>query len=168
MSRSTPLFLVILLAGLGCGAAPAADPSTPTPTAEPPSAPADEPESTSGTVDDGSGPAMVTQNSATTTAPAADVLDKEGIRRVIRTEIAAVLACYEEGLGRRPELAGKVTVSFQIEATGSVSTASASGLGDAQVETCVASVIEGLRFPPGEDRGTIVVNYPFTLRPKPD
>ena len=168
MNRPFGLALVTLIS-LGCGGAPAPEPTTASAPAEPPEAPTDEENPTSGTVeDDGPGPAVVTQQAPTTDAPTGDVLDKEAIRRVVRTELPAIRKCYEDGLLRRPELAGKVTVSFQIEATGSVSSASASGLGDTQVESCVSAVIEGVRFPADEGRGIFVVNYPFTLRPKPD
>lgn len=166
MHRPTGLALVTLISWLGCGGAPASEPTTTPATAAPPEAPA-EPEEASGTVDDNSGSAVVTSTSGASEAPAAE-LDKEEIRRLIRTQLPAILACYEQGLARRPELAGKVTVSFQIEETGSVSSSSASGLGDAQVESCVAKAIEEVQFPPGEDRGIIVVSYPFTLKPKPD
>ena len=168
MNRPIGFALLTLIVCLGCGGAPAPSPTTASETADPPAAKPDEAEATSGTVDDASGPAMVTQNPTKDAAPTAEALDKEGIRRVVRTGLPAVRACYEDGLTRRPELAGTVTVTFQIESTGSVSSASASGLGDTQVESCVASVVEGLRFPAGQDRGAIIVNYPFTLRPKPE
>jgi hypothetical protein len=168
MNRPIRLALVTLIA-LGCGGAPTPEPTTASATAEPPEAPPGQNEAPSGTVeDDGPGAAVVTQESPTTAAPTGDVLDKEAIRRVVQAELPAVRKCYEAGLLSRPELAGKLTVSFQIEATGSVSSASASGLGDARVESCVSSVIEGVQFPADQDRGIVVVNYPFTLRPKPD
>jgi hypothetical protein len=44
----------------------------------------------------------------------------------------------------------------------------ASGLGDREVETCVAKVIETIAFPSAPDGGAITVNYPFTLVPSTD
>ena len=47
-------------------------------------------------------------------------LSREVIRRVIRRHINEVRFCYEQELAQRPDLAGRVTVSFIISATGSV------------------------------------------------
>ncbi len=56
---------------------------------------------------------------------AADVrgsLSKEVIRRVIRRHINEVRFCYEQELNQRPDLEGRVTVSFIISPTGAVQT----------------------------------------------
>jgi hypothetical protein len=69
---------------------------------------------------------------------------------------------------RKPELNGTVTASFLIDAAGAVPSSSASGLGDAQVESCIASLLRRVRFPAEANRGPVIVNYPFNLRPTTD
>ena len=59
----------------------------------------------------------------------------------------------------RSSLQGKLTVKFSIEPGGSVSSISATGLGDAAVETCVANVIRSIQFPASD--GLTEVSYPF-------
>ena len=62
--------------------------------------------------------------------------------------------------------AGTVTVHFTINsAAGLVVTATADGLGDTEVEACVAGVIREIEFPRAEDGGPVQVNYPFQLVP---
>jgi hypothetical protein len=41
----------------------------------------------------------------------------------------------------------------------------ATGLGDKEVEACIAAVIKGIEFPKAQGGGQVVVNYPFTLKP---
>src|SRR5258706_10698438 len=52
-------------------------------------------------------------------------LDKEVIRRVIRTHLDDVKACYEARLAEKPELAGRVMMQFTISGTGDVTGARA-------------------------------------------
>ena len=99
---------------------------------------------------------------------AADVrgsLSKEVIRRVIRRHINEVRFCYEQELNSRPDLEGRVTVSFIISPTGAVqsSTVAASTLGNQRVEGCIASAVRRWGFPQPEGGGIVVVNYPFML-----
>jgi phospholipid/cholesterol/gamma-HCH transport system ATP-binding protein len=65
----------------------------------------------------------------------------------------------------RPDLAGRVTVSFIISATGAVQTASVANttLNNARVETCVAGAVRRWTFPAPDGGGAVLVNYPFVL-----
>ncbi len=91
-------------------------------------------------------------------------LDKEEIRAVIRTAHDQVEYCYQKQLLRNAKLAGRVTVVFRIVADGTVDTVSASGLGDATVESCVAEVIRALHFPHPRNAAFVNVTYPFEMR----
>lgn len=99
---------------------------------------------------------------------AADVrgsLSKEVIRRVIQRHINEVRFCYEQELNQRPDLEGRVTVSFIISPTGAVQSATVANttLGNARVETCIAGAVRRWAFPAPEGGGIVVVNYPFML-----
>lgn len=99
---------------------------------------------------------------------AADVrgsLSKEVIRRVIRRHINEVRFCYEQELNQRPDLEGRVTVSFIISPTGAVqsSAVAATTMNNQRVETCVAGAVRRWAFPAPEGGGIVVVNYPFML-----
>lgn len=90
-------------------------------------------------------------------------LSRETIRRVISRQLKRVRFCYEQGLQRKPDLAGRVAVKFIIDPSGMVKVAAVTQatLGDAPVEQCIAHVIRQLNFPaPG---GIVSVTYPFTL-----
>ncbi len=94
-------------------------------------------------------------------------LEKNVIRRVVRAHINEVRACYNQGLARSPELAGRVSVQFTIGETGKV-TASVvrdSDLPDSAVAECMAKVIRRWQFPAPPGGGSIIVGYPFVLRP---
>lgn len=92
-------------------------------------------------------------------------LAKEEIARVIRRNLPRFKYCYEKQLNANPNLAGKVSVYFTIAPTGSVANASVSesSMGDATVESCVASVMKSLKFPQPKGGGIVVVTYPFVF-----
>jgi TonB family protein len=92
-------------------------------------------------------------------------LSREVIRRVIRRHINEVRFCYEQELTARPDLAGRVTVSFIIAATGAVQTASvaSSTLSNARVEQCIVTAVRRWTFPAPDGGGIVGVNYPFVL-----
>jgi TonB family protein len=99
---------------------------------------------------------------------AADVrgsLSKEVIRRVIRRHINEVRFCYEQELNQRPDLEGRVTVSFIISPAGAVQSATVanSTMGNSRVESCIAGAVRRWSFPAPEGGGIVVVNYPFML-----
>jgi len=89
-------------------------------------------------------------------------LGKAVIRRHVKQNIAKITYCYEKQLLADATLAGKLEVQFTIEADGTVSAATASGV-HADIESCVAEVIKGIEFPKPK-RGTVQVTYPFELR----
>ena len=92
-------------------------------------------------------------------------LDKNIIRRYIRTKLPRIRHCYEKELQVKPELAGTVVTQFQISPLGVVQGASATGIGDAPVEVCVADAIKSIQFPKPHRGGFVNVRYPFTFQP---
>ena len=93
-------------------------------------------------------------------------LDKEIIRRVIRSHLKEVKYCYETELVRKPDLYGRLTVQFTITPTGTVSSSAVeqSTVGNRNVEQCVAAAVKRWTFPQPEDGGIVLVSYPFVLQ----
>jgi pSer/pThr/pTyr-binding forkhead associated (FHA) protein len=98
-------------------------------------------------------------------ATATGDLDKNIIRRYIRRKLPQIRHCYEKQLLVKPSLAGTVVTQFQISPQGKVQGASASGIGDKGVESCVAGAIRSIQFPKPKGGGFVNVRYPFTFRP---
>jgi hypothetical protein len=91
-------------------------------------------------------------------------LDRAIIRRYIRRRRDSIQYCYEKRLLASPKLTGTVTAHFTLNSgSGLVVTATADGLGDPELEACVAGVIKEIEFPRTEDGGTVQVSYPFTF-----
>jgi TonB family protein len=90
-------------------------------------------------------------------------LSKEAIRRVIHRNLVQVRACYEQGLSTRPDLAGRVAISFMIAPSGVVqqSTVKESSLGSSAVDDCVAQAVRRWTFPAPDGGGYVAVSYPF-------
>lgn len=94
-------------------------------------------------------------------------LPPEAVQRVIRANAGRYRACYENGLALDPGLAGRVTVKFVIDRSGSVSVAQDGG-SDLQgtkgqgVVSCVVRAFAGLSFPAPEG-GIVTVVYPLVF-----
>jgi hypothetical protein len=97
-------------------------------------------------------------------ASATGDLDKNIIRRYIRRKLPQVRYCYEKQLLLKPSLAGKVDVQFVIDAAGTVSSASATGM-DPEVSSCIGGAIKSIQFPRPKGGGVVKVTYPFSFRP---
>ena len=93
-------------------------------------------------------------------------LPAEVIRRIVRQNFGRFRLCYEQGLGRNPNLEGRVTVRFVIGRDGAVSNVSNGGsdLPDSNVVNCVVKAFYGLSFPKPEG-GIVTVQYPIMLAP---
>jgi TonB family protein len=94
-------------------------------------------------------------------------LSRAQIQAVVREHLGEVRACYERGLRARPDLEGRVVVSFIISPEGAVTSASVatSEIREARVESCIAQAIRTWRFPAPDGGGVVGVNYPFVLGP---
>ncbi len=91
-------------------------------------------------------------------------LDEEIIRKYIRAKYAQFEYCYQKQLTVSPDLAGTVRTQFKIDPNGTVISATASGMGNAEVEQCVTQVILSIHFPKPTGGGFVTVSYPFTFR----
>jgi hypothetical protein len=89
-------------------------------------------------------------------------LSPDQIRRVVMSHIGAVRACYESEAQRNPGLKGGVTVQWQIDAGGNVTSASVGGstLGNQRVEGCIVRQVQKWKFPTSESP-TTVAGFPF-------
>lgn len=94
-------------------------------------------------------------------------LDAFIIRRVIRLHLNQVRFCYEQELGKEPDLAGRVTLEIVIAKTGKVESVGLAGstLGNSRVEACVTEAVKSWEFPAVRDGGVVVVTYPFVFEP---
>lgn len=88
------------------------------------------------------------------------------IQRIVRGNFGALRACYEQGLGRNRDLAGRVLTTFIIDRDGTVREARDAGsdLPDATVVACVVAGFRPMRFP-APDGGIVTVQYPIIFRP---
>ena len=99
--------------------------------------------------------------------PITNHVPAELIMRVIRTRTACLRRCYEQGLGKVPDLAGRLAVRFVIDLDGWVRKADeapGSELHAPDVVACVLDEVRGLRFPEPEGE-TVTVVYPFVFAP---
>ncbi len=93
-------------------------------------------------------------------------LPPQVIQRVVRQNFGRFRMCYEQGLGRNPNLEGRVSVRFIIGNDGGVSAVSAGGdLPDQAAKSCVASAFYGISFPAPQD-GIVKVTYPLMFSPQ--
>lgn len=94
-------------------------------------------------------------------------IDKEMIRKYIRQNTPRLQYCYQKRLVDKPALQGKVTAKFTINPEGLVIASTATGIGDAELEACIAGVIRNIRFPKiGGDKPVTII-YPFVFKPAP-
>ncbi len=82
------------------------------------------------------------------------------IDRVIKSRAGVFRACYERELTRSPGIAGKLVVTMEIAADGTVGAASvaSSTVGSDALNTCLITNVKRLKFPP---KGKAVVHYPL-------
>ena len=92
-------------------------------------------------------------------------IDKDTIRRIVRSHINEVSHCYNKGLVKDPELKGRVSIQFTIGPTGNVPVAvvQQSSVKDASVGQCIAAAVKRWKFPKPDGGGNVVVTYPFML-----
>lgn len=93
-------------------------------------------------------------------------LDKELIRRVIRSHLGQVRYCYESQLNANPSLEGKVAVTFHVGPSGLVDDArvASSTANSAGLEACLVSRVRTWRFPADARAGSYVITYPFIFK----
>jgi hypothetical protein len=89
-------------------------------------------------------------------------LSAEQIRRVVLAHQGALRACYDSELARNPGLKGGVTMQWQIEPGGTVTSASvaSSTLSNPRVEGCISRQVKSWKFP-SAGAPTSVTAFPF-------
>jgi hypothetical protein len=94
-------------------------------------------------------------------------LDRSLIIATIMRYLSQVRACYEDGLKRKADLIGQVTMNFEINGTGALnySRVQRSSLGDREVEQCISTRMMNWKFPTPKGGVNVKVSYPFMLRP---
>ena len=94
--------------------------------------------------------------------------DQAQVTQMIRRRQSAFRRCYETRLRENPALAGKVSVQFTIQESGSVSGARhiENTSNDAALASCVVGVVARLRWNPGPDGGSVTFSYPFVFAPQ--
>jgi len=114
---------------------------------------------------------------ALSSAAFASSIDTKLIDEKVKEKSDAISVCYEEGLSRRPKLAGKIVVLFVVENDGAVSSVSVAKKGtsmkDEAVTSCIVAEFEKLTFPGRVDDGcdaskencTVKITYPLTFTP---
>jgi membrane protein involved in colicin uptake len=92
-------------------------------------------------------------------------IDREAVRRVIRSILSQLKSCYERQLRVDSSLEGKVVIQFEIAEQGRVRSAftKSTSLNNTIVETCVAARIREARFPEPPTGTIAVVDYPFVF-----
>ncbi len=92
-------------------------------------------------------------------------IDKATVDRIVRQHLPQVRRCYEQELGRNPDLAGKLSVKFVISRSGDVSQATSRSdtLGSPAVASCVHARFLRMRFPAPKGDGIVVVSYPLVF-----
>jgi hypothetical protein len=84
------------------------------------------------------------------------------VQRVVHGQFGAFRSCYQKGLAGNPNLSGVVSLSFDIDATGAVtSITSSSSLADPGVAACVQARVGALVFPQADDGKPAHVTYPI-------
>lgn len=94
-------------------------------------------------------------------------LAKDVVQRIIRQNFGRFRLCYENGLRTNPDLAGKVTVKFTIDAKGAVTNGKDAGsdLQSADVLRCIARGYGNLSFPPLDPGKSVLVVNTIHLSP---
>jgi hypothetical protein len=93
-------------------------------------------------------------------------LAPEVIQKLVRNHFGAMRLCYEYGMRRNRNLAGRVTTKFVIGLDGSVTSATlqCTSIPDDVAVDCVVNEFGKLKFP-APDHGKVTVIYPIMFNP---
>ena len=100
--------------------------------------------------------------------PTSGRLPPKVVQEIVRARFSVLQRCYEAGLGRNPDLQGRIVTRFVIEHDGTVPWAviDYADLPDRLVLDCVASEFPHMLFPPPVG-GIVIVVYPIMFAPTP-
>lgn len=95
-------------------------------------------------------------------------IDKEAVRRVVKSALAQFKACYEREYRMNSKLEGKVVVQWEIHEQGVAKNAKIvrvkSTINNASVEECVKNRMMALKFPEPPPGTAAEVTYPFIFQ----
>ncbi len=95
-------------------------------------------------------------------------IDKEAVRRVVKSALGQFKACYEREYKKDSKLEGKVVIAWEIHEKGVAKNARVvkdkSTISNSAVEECVRSRLVGLRFPEPPAGTFADVTYPFVFQ----
>jgi pSer/pThr/pTyr-binding forkhead associated (FHA) protein len=93
-------------------------------------------------------------------------IDREAVRRVIRSKLDLVRNCYERELRAKPNLGGKVVIAWKIVANGKVEDVKvkSSELRDNLIESCIVQEFYSWRFPEPPEGSMAEVQFPFMFQ----
>ncbi len=95
-------------------------------------------------------------------------IDREAVRRAVRSSLQAFKACYEREYKSNTSLQGKVVISWEIHERGVAKNAKVvrdkSTLNNAAVENCVRSRMLEVKFPEPPPGTVAEVTYPFLFQ----
>jgi pSer/pThr/pTyr-binding forkhead associated (FHA) protein len=93
-------------------------------------------------------------------------IDREAVRRVIRSKLELVRNCYERELRAKPNLGGKVVISWKIVADGKAEgvRVKSSELNDSLIENCIVQEFYTWRFPEPPEGAIADVAFPFMFQ----
>lgn len=92
-------------------------------------------------------------------------LDKDVVMSVIRRHQSEIKFCYEKELQQNAKLAGKIAITWTIDATGAISDAQVaeSGVDNNNVEACMLERIRRWKFPEPKGGGVVVITFPWVF-----
>ncbi|MBL8918721.1 MAG: TonB family protein [Myxococcaceae bacterium] len=92
-------------------------------------------------------------------------LEKDVVMAVIRRHQSEIKFCYEKELQQNAKLAGKIAVTWTIDATGSIADAQVaeSGVDSPNVEACMLERIRRWKFPEPKGGGVVVITFPWVF-----
>jgi hypothetical protein len=95
------------------------------------------------------------------------VFDDEQLRRALRARMPAIQQCYETQITHTPGLAGRISVSMQVERIGSVSHVEAvdDTVGSRALSECVLNNVRTIRVRIGPTE-PVTVEYPLVFAPQ--
>jgi hypothetical protein len=94
---------------------------------------------------------------------ASEGLHETIIRRYIRRKLPRLRHCFEKELLVKPDLSGTVVSQFQIAPAGNTQGASSKGIGNGNVQSCVATAIKSIKFPKPKDGSHVNVRAALTF-----
>lgn len=98
-------------------------------------------------------------------AQANGALDASTVESVVRRYSGLLRACYERSLRADPSLAGTMRLEASISAAGTVESPRASGLGDADLASCMSRALGRAAFPPSSGTTSATVSVVCAAAP---